>query len=330
MKSRLNGIDISGWQKGLDLAKLYKQNDLDFVVLKASGGVSVGQNTFKGWADWLVKSGKPWGFYHFLNDDYRNASGAAEADWFVAQTKDYFGKGIPVADYEYPGICLGAEYLKDFCDRVYELTGVNPLVYCSRTVANQPSMKCVADGDNKLWLAQYPDYDNKYEWPETPWQWGSVEPFKGFVMQQFTSTLHIKGWNWSLDGDKFFGTYDEWDALAREWFDPDADEPVEPETPSEERKSAEELAAEVLDGKWGNGSDRKRRLTEAGYDYDAVQKEVNRIVDERNAKLEEAKIHQMALGVIKGQYGNGLTRRLKLGSYYKKVQDEVNRILQGK
>lgn len=44
-----------------------------------------------------------------------------------------------------------------------------------------------------------------------------------------------------------------------------------------EKKSVDELAKEVLAGKWGSGSDRKKRLTEAGYDYDAVQKRVNEL-----------------------------------------------------
>ena len=41
------------------------------------------------------------------------------------------------------------------------------------------------------------------------------------------------------------------------------------------RKTNEELAEEVKIGKWGNGADRKKRLTDAGYDYDAIQKIVN-------------------------------------------------------
>lgn len=33
-----------------------------------------------------------------------------------------------------------------------------------------------------------------------------------------------------------------------------------------QKKSVTELAKEVIAGKWGNGSDRKNRLTQAGYD----------------------------------------------------------------
>lgn len=45
--------------------------------------------------------------------------------------------------------------------------------------------------------------------------------------------------------------------------------------PQPSRKSNEELANEVIAGKWGNGEDRKNRLTQAGYNYDAVQSIVN-------------------------------------------------------
>jgi hypothetical protein len=44
------------------------------------------------------------------------------------------------------------------------------------------------------------------------------------------------------------------------------------------KKSIETIAKEVIDGKWGNGEDRKKALTKAGYDYDAVQKKVNELL----------------------------------------------------
>ena len=43
-------------------------------------------------------------------------------------------------------------------------------------------------------------------------------------------------------------------------------------------KSNFEIAKEVIDGKWGNGSERKNKLSKAGYDYNAVQKRVNEII----------------------------------------------------
>lgn len=43
-------------------------------------------------------------------------------------------------------------------------------------------------------------------------------------------------------------------------------------------KSVDEVAREVIAGKWGNGADRKARLTQAGYDYSAVQARVNQLL----------------------------------------------------
>lgn len=43
-------------------------------------------------------------------------------------------------------------------------------------------------------------------------------------------------------------------------------------------KSIDEIAREVIQGKWGSGSSRKERLTKAGYDYQAVQTRVNELM----------------------------------------------------
>lgn len=49
------------------------------------------------------------------------------------------------------------------------------------------------------------------------------------------------------------------------------------------KKSVDELAHEVIDGIWYSGDSRKRALTECGYDYAAVQKRVNEILDQAPA-----------------------------------------------
>jgi N-acetylmuramoyl-L-alanine amidase len=50
---------------------------------------------------------------------------------------------------------------------------------------------------------------------------------------------------------------------------------VQGETPKQ--KSVDEIAKEVINGKWGNGEERKKRLTEAGYNYSTIQKKVNEL-----------------------------------------------------
>ena len=44
------------------------------------------------------------------------------------------------------------------------------------------------------------------------------------------------------------------------------------------KKSVTEIAKEVIAGKWGNGDARKKALTKAGYNYEAVQKKVNELL----------------------------------------------------
>ena len=44
------------------------------------------------------------------------------------------------------------------------------------------------------------------------------------------------------------------------------------------KKSIDAIAREVIRGDWGNGDERRQKLTAAGYDYSAVQKRVNELL----------------------------------------------------
>jgi len=52
--------------------------------------------------------------------------------------------------------------------------------------------------------------------------------------------------------------------------------PVGATTPT--KKSVAEIAKEVVNGNWGNGDERKKKLEAAGYNYSEVQKEVNKLI----------------------------------------------------
>ena len=53
---------------------------------------------------------------------------------------------------------------------------------------------------------------------------------------------------------------------------------VSASTTTSTKKSNEEIAREVIAGKWGNGNERKQRLSAAGYDYSAIQAIVNKLL----------------------------------------------------
>lgn len=124
-------------------------------------------------------------------------------------------------------------------------------------------------------------------------------------------------------------------------------EPVETPKPVEPIKSIEEIVKEVIAGKWGNGSERKAKLTEAGYNADVIQDKVNEALGgtKTETKVEAPKpapvnpttptktIDEVAREVINGKWGNGADRKARLekaGHNYSEVQAKVNAILNGK
>ena len=96
--------------------------------------------------------------------------------------------------------------------------------------------------------------------------------------------------------------------------------------PAPAKKTTAEVAKEVLEGKWGNGAERKSKLEKAGYNYDEVQNYVNKLVSAPTKKS----VDEIAREVIAGKWGNGLSRKLKLkkaGYNPSEVQKRVNQLL---
>lgn len=49
-------------------------------------------------------------------------------------------------------------------------------------------------------------------------------------------------------------------------------------TNDDKLKPLDEIVEEVINGEWGYGVERKRKLEEKGYDYNLIQTKINRIV----------------------------------------------------
>ena len=94
-------------------------------------------------------------------------------------------------------------------------------------------------------------------------------------------------------------------------------------------KTTEEVAKEVIAGKWGNGEDRKNRLIAAGYNYSLIQTKVNELMG-AFAPVPSKSIDELAREVIAGNWGNGEDRkqRLKAAGYdYSAVQAKANELM---
>lgn len=100
-----------------------------------------------------------------------------------------------------------------------------------------------------------------------------------------------------------------------------------PTSAPNQTKSVDEVAKEVIRGDWGNGDERKNRLTSAGYNYSEVQSRVNEILSSKPNPIPtkpQVDILELVKKTIRGDFGNGETRKKNLGSNYDEVQRQVN------
>ena len=202
----LNGIDISNWQRGLNLSVV----PCDFAIMKATEGCSIVHETCDPWVQDCKRLGKKWGFYHFL----AGLDPVKEADFFVDSCANYFGDGIPVLGYEMYGRAVGTAGAKRFLDRVYERTKVRCVVYTSRSVLTEEDWSAIAP-NHALWVAQYAS-NNPTGYQSDPWfPAGSIGAFSAVTMHQYTSTGRLSGYSGNLDLDIAYLTREAWDRIAK-------------------------------------------------------------------------------------------------------------------
>lgn len=204
----LKGIDVSHWQRGLNLNKI----DFDFVIVKATEGVKMVDKKCDPFIQEAIKLGKCFGFYHFARPEKNSAHD--EAQFFYRNTRNYFGHGIPVLDWESVGK-YNVKWAKAWLDEIYALTGVRPIIYMSESVVNQYNWSEVAGANYGLWVAKYRDniidknYDMTYAGKKPVVKW-----WKFYALWQWTSSGLLDGYNGKLDCDVFYGSVDAWKKYA--------------------------------------------------------------------------------------------------------------------
>lgn len=291
----MRGIDISNWQGGLQPSKM----PIDFCICKATEGINFVDGFCDAWIEDCKSASLPWGFYHFA----RNNSPEKEADFFVKHCKGYFGYGIPVLDYEVEN-SNNADWCEKFIKRVHDLTGVWCMIYLSAYRVTQYKNSWIPEKCD-LWIAGYPA--SYAYWPtssEIPY---NIAPWKFAAIWQFSSEVILRGYVGKLDGDLAYMDAKAWTKYAKSG----KPESVEPAKPAQK---LDDIVKDVLNGKYGSGDERKKKL---GKRYEEVQQRVN-------------ELYNIADEVIAGKWGNGWNRQQALtgaGYPYELVQRIVNDIL---
>ena len=255
------GIDVSSWQGNLKLKDL---QNVEFVIAKATEGQGLVDRYCDNFIEQTKKLNLPWGFYHFA----KNNSGKFDADYFYRNTKNYFGYGLPVLDYEDPALLQsgkGVAYCEAFVDYIHAKTGVWSVMYMSASVCQTfkgswiPS-KCA------LWVAGYPRKYTSFVNVDMPY---NVSPWTSPIIWQFSGSGRLTGYNGNIDLDNAYINRAGWNCLVQG-------------KPISKGKSHNEnilAACRVILGEYGNGQARVKMLESLGYNYDEVQTIVNEILN---------------------------------------------------
>ena len=327
----ISGIDVSQWQGTINWAKV-KEAGIQFALLRAGYGDCL---SYPNQIDWQWEAnykncksvGMPVGAYYY---SYATTVDAAKRE---AQSCLSLLKG---KQFEYPiyydveemsifRTGRTNEIIKAFAD-VLEQAGYYVGIYIYRSAA-QSYLNETTKNKYSMAIAEYNTqcyYTGKYD------------------IWQNSSTTRVNGINGNVDHDYCYvdfpakikaGGFNGYTKSAQPNPTPKptptpAPKPAAKPTPS--KKSVDEIAKEVIAGKWSAGDDRRKKLTAAGYDYQIIQNRVNQMLGIKVTAPAKKSINQIALEVIRGNWGAGEDRRRRLtaaGYDYNAVQNLVNQMM---
>lgn len=272
MSTKIKGIDVSQFQDNIDFDKV-KKSGIEFVIIRAGYGKYTNQKDpyFEQNYSKAKKAGLKVGAYWY---SYATSSNDAVLEaracmsvikgktfeypiWFDLEEGSQFAKGTTFC----------SSLVKAFCSEL-EKNGYFTGLYMSRSYLQN---YITSDIKNKyaLWIAEY----------------GSKCQYSGsYGMWQYSSTGKVNGINGNVDMDYSYVDYASViKSKGKNGFKKTNTstntnkKPTTTVTPVK-KKTIDEIAKEVIGGKWGNGEERKKKLIKAGYDYNKVQAKVNQLV----------------------------------------------------
>lgn len=305
------GIDVSYANGSIDWSTVSK-NSVDFAIIRSSFGSDLPSQIdsfFYQNANGCVKNNIPFGTYHFAYFIDENKA-RDEADFAIRLANEYKSKVKFIAldieeDSERYAQRVGAnpDWTKcaiAFLERI-KTAGYIPVLYSNQSwLQNKLDYKKL--NDYKLWYAAPGANSPKYSCALWQYSWsGKVNGIYGDVDM-----------NYCYDESLF--------TIGKTNTQSGA---------SSKTKSIDQLAKEVIAGKWGAGQEREDRLTKVGYNYNVVQKRVNEILIP-DIVTKKKSIDELAKEVIAGKWSADDERKKKLtdaGYDYYAVQKRVNEMM---
>lgn len=252
----MTGIDVSAWQGNINFNSVANCG-VDFVIIRA-GGSDDGFYRDSKYEENYAKAKQAnlhVGAYYIVGKDFVSTKdGEADAKRFLALLKDKQFDMPVYVDVEIPrpedkdGI---TDAVIGFC-KLLENAGYYVGVYGSAVAGFVDRMDSERLKMFTFWVAQY-----SRDYPTYP---------RGYGMWQYTNKGRVDGISGDVDMDLCYNDFPE--TIIKYGMN----------GYRSRVKTNTQLALEVINGMWGNGVERRERLTEAGYDYDAVQSIVNELM----------------------------------------------------
>lgn len=302
------GIDVSYANGRIDWSTVSK-NSVDFAIIRSSFGSDLPSQIdsfFYQNASGCVKNNIPFGIYHFAYFiDEQTARD--EADFAIRLANEYKSK-----------VKFIALDIEEDTER-----------YARQMSANPNWTNCAIAFLEKVKAAGYtPVIYSNQSWLTSKLDWSRVKKYKlwyaapGASSPAYTSAIWQYSWSGKVNGisgdvDMNY-LYDESLFITNKVSDN-----------IQGKKTIDQLAKEVIDGKWSSGDERKKKLIAAGYDYYAVQNKVNEILALKSG-VKNKSVDMLAKEVIAGKWGAGQERKDKLtkaGYDYNAVQKKVNEMM---
>jgi LysM repeat protein len=286
------GIDISVYQKGINLEKA-KQEGIKFIILRAG---------FTGYGNGVSKN-KDSQFEYFYKECKR-LNIPVGAYWYSCATS--YEKGKDEAEYLYEHCLKGKQFeypiYIDVEDSHWQIKAgkqqvTNAILGFCEYLKNHKYISGVYANSN--WFRNYIDYKKLERFEIWIASWGKSKPnFINANLWQFGGSTNL------IRTNKIAGKIVDQDYSFKDFPSYVKSNGLNGYS-GNNTKSILEIAYEVIEGKYGNGIERKNNLEKLGYNYAEVQTKVNELLGYSNGNSNNIHI------VVKGDNLSKIAKKYK-------------------